>query len=100
MILPGDLDGAPVADALLAHLGSGETLHAVRPAAPFYLLSIPAEVAQQPAVALALHHRAAPRGEHYEVPAGLAGPLVAAIASDDNNTLAAIAASAIKKEEN
>lgn len=99
MIIADHLEGAPVHEALLVHVGNeGGAVHAVRPAADHYLLALPDQIAARPAVRLVLHHCATRRGAHYVIPAALAGRIVAAIGADDIHTLAAIAADAIKKE--
>lgn len=91
MIRAEELAGLPVHDQLLGRL-EGDTVHAVRLAAPVYLLDVPDEAAARPAVQLALHHLAIRRGRLYEVPAAIASDLVSAIADDDSTTLAALAA--------
>lgn len=94
MIRTEELAGLPVHDQLLGRL-EGDTVHAVRLAAPVYLLDVPDDAADRPAVQLALHHLATRRGRLWEVPAAIAPDLVSAIADDDSTTLAALAAQAI-----
>lgn len=91
MIRTEELAGLPVHDQLLGRL-EGDTVHAVRLAAPVYLLDVPDDAADRPAVQLALFHCATRRGRLYEVPAAVASDLVSAIADDDTKTLAALAA--------
>lgn len=94
MIRDDELGGLPIHDQILGRTPV-DTVHAVRLAAPVYLLDVPEDAASRAAVRLALHHLATPRGRLYEVPAGFAPDLVSAIADDDTHKLAALAASAI-----
>lgn len=71
--------GADVADSIVAHSPRG-TVHALRPAAPHYIVSVADGVLVVPAVALA-RRLIGTTDEHgrWVVPAALAGPLVEAI---------------------
>lgn len=71
--------GADVADSIVAHSPRG-TVHALRPAADHYLVSVADGVLVVPAVTLArrLVGTTDERGR-WVVPAGVAGPLVEAI---------------------
>lgn len=73
--------GADVADSIVAHSPKG-TVHALRPAAPHYLVSVADGVLTVPAVTLArrLVGSTDERGR-WIVPAGTAGPLVEGIQS-------------------
>lgn len=73
--------GADVADSIVAHSPRG-TVHALRPAAPHYLVSVADGVLVVPAVTLArpLVGTTDERGR-WVVPARLAGPLVEATQS-------------------
>lgn len=73
--------GADVADSIVAHTPTG-TVHALRPAAPHYIVSVADAVLTVPAVTLArrLVGTTDERGR-WVVPARLAGPLVEATQS-------------------
>ena len=73
--------GADVADSIVAHSPKG-TVHALRPAAPYYLVSGADAVLVVPAVTLArrLVGTTDERGR-WVVPAAVAGPLLEAIES-------------------
>lgn len=74
-----DYRGADVADSIVAHSPRG-TVHALRPAAGHYLVSVADAVLVVPAVTLA-RRLIGTTDEHgrWVVPAALAGPLVEAI---------------------
>lgn len=76
-----DYRGADVADSIVAHSPRG-TVHALRPAADHYLVSVGDAVLVVPAVTLArrLVGTTDERGR-WVIPARLAGPLVGAIQS-------------------
>lgn len=71
--------GADVADSIVAHSPRG-TVHALRPAADHYLLSVADGVLTVPAVTLARRLIGSTDNlGRWVVPAGVAGPLVEAI---------------------
>lgn len=98
------LTGRDVADALIGHSPTG-TVHAVRPAQDVWLVSIPADEQQRPAVAVALHHLATrdeARG-HHVIPHSIASRVVDAITNRDDEALMRLVAahlnSSTKKKE-
>lgn len=71
--------GADVADSIVAHSPRG-TVHALRPAAPHYLVSVADAVLVVPAVTLARQLvGTTDETDRWVVPARLAGPLVEAV---------------------
>lgn len=73
--------GADVADSIVAHSPKG-TVHALRPAADYYLVSVADAVLVVPAVTLARRLiGSTDETGRWVVPAPLAGPLVEAIQS-------------------
>lgn len=93
-----DYRGADVADSIVAHSPRG-TVHALRPAADHYIVSVADAVLVVPAVTLARRLVGATdeRGR-WVVPAALAGPLVEGVqaaAEGDPSDLLALIVSAI-----
>lgn len=90
MISRDDLDGLPVADTLVGHCPGG-TVHAVRPAAPHYLVSLPEALASRPVVRLVRAHlgETDERGR-WRVPAHLVPRLVTALTDRDDDALASL----------
>lgn len=90
MIARDDLDGLPVADSLVGHTPTG-TVHAVRPAAPHYLVSIPEDMAARPVVRLVRHHlgETDERGR-WRVTSHLVPRLVTALTDRDDDALASL----------
>lgn len=96
MIRRDDLDG-PVADALIAHTDTA-TIHAVRPAADHYLVSLPQEIAERPLVRLVRAHLGTDDGDLWVVPADLAHKILDALVEGDDDALAELVDINKKKE--
>lgn len=105
MIHPEDLGGLPPADALIAHTPTG-TVHAVRPSAPVWVISVPAELLERPAVRLARQAVDLSGGigtTPWRVSDQHVHALVDALASDDTTTLVELATGLLdttEKKEN
>lgn len=95
--------GADVADSIAAHTPSG-TIHALRPAAPFYIVSIDDVTAAKPAVVIARWLIGGDDEQgRWAVPAHLAPALVEALqkaAEGDPTDLLALTARAMNKNTN
>ena len=95
------LDGRDAADVLIGHSLTG-TVHAVRPAQDVWLVSMPVDEQQRPAVAVALHHLATRDEEHghFVIPHSIASRVVDAITNRDDEALMRLVAAHLNRNNN